>query len=54
MTGTTVIHCVGWLLNLLSIGNYNFLNVKEASIISSLLGRLYFCNLLEVYDSGKL
>ena len=50
-----LMHCVwgGGLLNLSSIGNYNFLYVKEPSIISSQFSRLYVCNLLEVYDGGK-
>ena len=43
----------GGLLDLSSIGNYNFLKVKEPSIISSQFSRLYVCNLLEVHDSGK-
>ena len=43
----------GVLLNLSSIGNYNFLYIKEPSIISSQFSRLYVCNLLEVYDGGK-
>ena len=43
----------GGLLHLSSIGNYNFLYVKEPSIISSQFIRLYICNLLEVYDGGK-
>ena len=43
----------GGLLNLSSIGNYNFLYVIEPSIISSQFSRLYVCNLLEIYDGGK-
>ena len=54
-TQTNALCLGGGELNLSSIGNYNFLYVKEPSIISSQFSRLYVCNLLEVYtaESGR-
>ena len=52
-----IMHCVwgggGGVVNVSSIGNYDFLYVKEPSIISSQFSLLYVCNLLEVYDGEK-